>query len=66
MLAGRESAVQRRKSHAEKTGAHSAQQTACTMDMSPVWRFNFSSTPEFVLRPVDIDSSSPSPSPLHF
>jgi len=28
---------------------------------SPVWHFNFTVTPEFVFRPVDIASSTPSP-----
>jgi len=28
---------------------------------SPVWHFNFTVTPEFVFRPVDVASSTPSP-----
>jgi len=32
-----------------------------TRHRSSVWHFNFTPSPEFVLRPVDIGSSTPSP-----
>jgi len=49
----------------EKTGGlHSSQGPQGHPDnshRSPVWHFSFNETPEFVLRPIDVGRSTPSP-----
>ena len=56
----------REKDEPRHTGtSHSQSENAeCAMDTgqkSPVWHFNLATSPEFVLRPVDVSRSTPSP-----